>query len=432
MTQRHTPWKHYTKKTVALLLSFCLLISSLVIPAVAEDAATYINGDVTRTVDTAKYIVLDLSRGSITISTNTYSGYQATVTDGVLTWESRSNASWTAGAKFYILQAPNKKSVSVNGTVLTLLSEDIRNDLFIDQNDVLQAYNDWTSAAAACTTPRTATTNYIDVSGGNGSYDITIDDIWSTNQYADGTSGNGQYTGGGLRVSISSSQTSKKVTLNLCGDNKLANLYYACEGDYANAGLTVQNASAVTSTYGFTPSVAADDPRVGSLVVIGNPESSTKVAGASYYTQSARNNWNSVIGSVDTGSGNSYNLDFTSGVVYAGAHHNENCTAIGGGGNGMGEVSISGTAIVTAVASTTGTAIGGGIAHTSTGGLGIIKISGGKVYAYNYGITSYERITTGNFGSYGNKKYTKEEIPFVYGTAIGGGARCSALVIPVQ
>lgn len=72
------------------------------------------------------------------------------------------------------------------------------------------------------------------------------------------------------------------------------------------------------------------------------------------------NFWNSAIGNnTDDSTGEKvYNLHINSGTIFAGTTKTEDATAIGGGGNGFGQVFISG-GTVTAVATTAGTAIGG-------------------------------------------------------------------------
>ena len=404
--------KQRMKKTVALLLSFCLFITSLVIPATAEDNTqpqkVYINDEVTRVVDLTQYIVLDLAQGNITINASTYSGYQASIADGKVTWTQKTSVTWTAGQKFYIIQSTCKKSIEVEGNSLKLTSVDINEQLFttVDMtNDTpaKNAMNDWQTAADRA--GRTATKNHISLPGGNAEYNITIDDIWSTAQYChDGKSGTS--VAGGLCVQVNS-YTNMKVSLYLAGDNRLANLYYNSQSDNASY-LTVND-----SSYEGT----------GLLVVIGDPTdtktSSLNTAdGANYYTQAASNNWNSVIGSKNNSTKHAFNLNFDGGIIYAGAHENENCSAIGGGGNGQTKIRISGeNTVVTAVAHTTGTAIGAGIAHTGQGVPATINIEGGTVNAYNFGLWSYKRVTTRNFGG----SYTKDDIPYAAGTAIGGG-----------
>ena len=95
------------------------------------------------------------------------------------------------------------------------------------------------------------------------------------------------------------------------------------------------------------------------------------------------NYWNSALGASDSTAEDARGIVINGGTIFAGTTYQDNCTAIGAGGNAYGEVTING-GTVTAVASTTGTAIGGGIGYTSQGGNAIVKITGGTVYAYNY------------------------------------------------
>lgn len=123
-------------------------------------------------------------------------------------------------------------------------------------------------------------------------------------------------------------------------------------------------------------------------------------------------------------------IEFNSGIVFAGTTVAENCSAIGGGGNGFGEVTING-GIVTAVAATTGTALGGGIGYSSHGGEGRVNINGGTVYAYNLdnkrGIPSSAIGGAGSSESVGTWGTVNITGGYVYaysalGTAIGGGS----------
>lgn len=69
-------------------------------------------------------------------------------------------------------------------------------------------------------------------------------------------------------------------------------------------------------------------------------------------------------------------------------------TAIGGGGNGDAEISITGGDI-TAITSSTGAAIGGGIGWINRGGNAEVNISGGNVYAENIGYYTRSGIEYG-------------------------------------
>ena len=144
------------------------------------------------------------------------------------------------------------------------------------------------------------------------------------------------------------------------------------------------------------------------------------------------NYWCSAIGNND-GADRTYGIIIKSGVIFAGTTAAENCTAIGGGGNGFGEVTIEG-GVVTAVATTTGTAIGGGIGYNSAGGQGKVTIKGGNVYAYNHAnrwiIPSSAIGGAGSRYAKGSKGTVIIEKGNVYaesalGTAIGGGSSWS-------
>lgn len=132
---------------------------------------------------------------------------------------------------------------------------------------------------------------------------------------------------------------------------------------------------------------------------------------------SMSNHWASVIGGSDGSYGQARGLVFNGGTIYAGAGEYENCGAIGGGGNDHATVTIAG-GIVTAVANTTGAGIGGGIGHRSSGGTANITISGGMVYAYNFGVKAKEWVT-----EYGGANETqKANAAHISGAAIGGGS----------
>lgn len=435
MTQRHTPWKHYTKKTVALLLSFCLLISSLVIPAVAEDSTTvYTTGEVTRLIDPTQYIVLDLDQGNITINAAKYTGYLASIENGEVKWTLKTDAPWKPGEKFYMIQSSTKKSISIENGKLKLVSVDINEELFVNQSDVNQAISDWQTAAnnaergTVANGNRTGTLHYIEVaSGGSGTYEIYLDDIWSANQYSLGDN-TGQNKGGGVRIYNAAS--TMNINLRLVGDNRLASFFYddntnntgslVANVDNANfKGLNFYDGGELIKSYKGGAEVSV----VGSLVTVGNPEAITSARGAGNYlwggtNAAGRNNWQAVMGCGDD-ENDVYDFVFRSGVIYVAANENENVTAIGGGGNGHTSVTVKGGK-VTAVAHGTGTAIGGGIAHTGTGGAGTVFVTGGAVYAYNYGLLAYDRVKAGTFDNIANIDYTRKDSPFVPGTAIGG------------
>lgn len=164
------------------------------------------------------------------------------------------------------------------------------------------------------------------------------------------------------------------------------------------------------------------DSEVGTMTVVGEfgEVENCGLSGATISGDKIKhpsNHWDSAIGADDS-AGDSENLRFASGIVYAGTAPEDNCTAIGAGGNGYGTVYVTGGTVY-AIASSTGTAIGGGIGHQSHGGGCSVNISGGSVYAYNFGqeyAVTHPMLVNNTY-----------KVPgFVPGTAIGGGSSISS------
>ncbi len=246
-------------------------------------------------------------------------------------------------------------------------------DFITNNTDVYEVSNNWKNAAEA--SGREATQNYIKFAAeSNYTVDMTIDNIWSTkhdNSVARTEGGIGAHLG---------SNTNTSIMINLKGDNRLGCVHY-----HSNS-----NSNRIIFSDGETGKTTS-----GSLTV------------ADFPNQWGYNHWNAVIGGNDIdGQGNSKGIVIESGVIYAGATWEDNCTAIGGGGNEDGSVTING-GIVTAVAATTGTAIGGGIGWGGQGGNADVTINYGTVYAYNMGIGS---------------KSTDQYEHYVPAVAIGGGS----------
>lgn len=218
---------------------------------------------------------------------------------------------------------------------------------------------------------RTHTTNFIKVTGTDAIYDLTIDNIYSVIQQPVLS------TGGAFRVRSVGGisyipEGSTELNITFLGDNRMGCLHIH---NTPTDKITLQGTGSLTVC-------DADFRTVGEVGAYSNDVGST--------TGYISNFWNSAIGNnTDDKSTtkpyneNVYKLYFNGGVVYAGTTKAEDCTAIGGGGNGFGQVFITG-GTVTAVSTTAGTAIGGGMGHTSAGGAGEVNISGGNVYAYNF------------------------------------------------
>lgn len=255
---------------------------------------------------------------------------------------------------------------------------------------------------------REATKHRIHVTGNVGNCLMVIDNIYSSYHHI----AVGRNKGG---IAFLPGENSS-LTINIVGDNRVGCVHYS-NTDPANnntlifdgqGSLTVASADFYTDTHNGT-----DYPGV------------EEMNDTTYFA----NHWCSAIGNNDSAD-KCYGIIIKGGVIFAGTTKAENCTAIGGGGNGYGEVTIKG-GTVTAVATTTGTAIGGGIGYNSKGGEGKVTIEGGNVYAYNYGnrwgIPSSaiggagSRKSAGNTGTVtikGGNIYALSEL----GTAIGGGS----------
>lgn len=204
--------------------------------------------------------------------------------------------------------------------------------------------------------------------------DVTIDNIWTYYQ----TYGNNRNTGGITAHLKGSNDT--KIYIRLKGDNRLGNVHY---GAYENSR---------------------------NQIIFLNGEAETQMSGsitvADFPEDLGKNHWASAIGGDDADCDRSDGIVIDSGVIYAGTTAADNCTALGGGGNEYGRVTIN-DGTVTAVAATTGTAIGGGIGWGGAGGNTDVTINKGEVYAYNFGI---DNSSSDKFEHY---------VPAV---AIGGGS----------
>lgn len=278
-------------------------------------------------------------------------------------------------------------------------------------------HNKWSSAATA--KGREGTANWIKL-GKTGTYNIIIDNLWSLKNDASTSR-----TTGGIAFSP---RAGGKAIIQLKGDNRFGNIHY----DYGG-GTT-------TDEYGYVN---------GTGIVFEDGETSGLPGTMTVVSYTGKNNhYNSVIGGCDSTYESSCGIIINSGVIYAGArvdraytggHQVDNCSAIGGGGNGTGVVTIAG-GTVTAVVHSTGAAIGGGIGESQAGGKGYVTIKGDAVVrAYNFGYTTYSggkaypvpaaaiggassRDRAGNTGNVtiiGNADvYAKS----VGGAAIGGGS----------
>lgn len=395
-----------------------------------------------------KYIYMDLAAGPVTVTGKSYTGY-VFVNGEVKTIA----GTISEGQEYYVYQScvtelnnTDDTDVAVNGKrnykvgwsgydaekqqgsgTFTLPSypavefDDRLWSDFITNNDnveeVIEAWddakgangNDGASAAKAVRMAgRESTKNKISVTGSVGVCHMIIDNIYCSDQ------NKGQNRTYGSITFKPTWNSNSELVLNLVGDNRLGCLHY----DNTNGG------------YG------SDDDRIANtnrLIIAG--EGSLTVADADFYEANGgyySNHYDSAIGNSDSRNA-TYGIVINSGTVFAGTTKAENSSAIGAGGNGYGEVVING-GVVTAVASTTGTAIGGGIGFSDTGGVGYVEINGGNVYAYNHTNVSTDPIipssaiggagSRAKAGSKGTVIITGGNVyaQSALGTAIGGGS----------
>lgn len=379
------------------------------------------------------YIYFDLTAGPVTITATTYSGKIFKTTSGTTTTQTISGTHSTSN-KYYVYQSnsSNKaKTGLVNGTyVLPSYSRVKYNNQawgdFITNHpskstagadSVDEVISAWGSVAknattassgAAVTAGRTPTANYISITG-DSTFDLSIDNLWSS--YQPGTSSNWG------AISFVPASKNSTLTLRIKGDNRFGNIHCATHDGRNGVYTDMDHTSKMIVT-----------------TVSGNDDATLTCANVQVDTNT--NSTSSAIGGTDTHD-HAVKMYFEQGTVYAGSAYLDFCTAIGGGGNGDGRVTISGGR-VTAVHSSTGSAIGGGCGTRGAGGYGEVNITGGSVYAYSYSPysevynTYLKALPTAigggssgiREGGIGIVKISGTSNVFAYsevGTAIGGG-----------
>ena len=314
--------------------------------------------------------------------------------------------------QYYVYQSAGTGGVPDHPAV-TLPDGTLWTDFIENNTSVASVITGWTEAVES--TGRTSTPHRIHVQGSDMTVRMTIDDIWSSYEHRYPM----RSTGGIGFVA----EGNAALLLDIQGDNRLGNIHYCTGLDYTNR-LEFNGTGSVT--------VAAVGGKTDSYYSSGDYWGETVVNDTTF----ASNFWCAAIGGDDftpnylSSRGHSHGIVINSGNVFAGTTKAENCTAIGAGGNDHATITING-GTVTAVASTTGTAIGGGIGFGSSGGVGNVTITGGNVYAYNHSnrwdIPSSaiggagSRNGAGNIGNVtitGGNVYAQAAM----GTAIGGGS----------
>ncbi len=340
------------------------------------------------TIGSSDYIYFDLAAGNVNIGKTTYTGYVFVGGTPTKVTDAHSETN-----KYYIYQS-NLSDKADTGYETTTDFSNKTNCRIPLYNRVKNGTQPWTEyitnnidvyavsdawAGAATNSDRTSTEHYITFDQEAGyTADVTIDNIWSIYHQAS-TSRNS----GGIGAHLDN-VTGTTISLHLKGDNRVGCVHYSSDRGSGNKLI-------------FSNGDDASNP--GSITV------------ADFPGRFAANHWNAVIGAADN-PGDSADMSdgivIDSGVIYAGATWEDNCTAIGGGGNQYGSVTIN-NGTVTAVTAGTGTAIGGGIGYSDPGGDADVTIEGGTIYAYNLGITPETDKVHGGFAN------------FVPAAAIGGG-----------
>ena len=327
-----------------------------------------------------EYIYFDLDAGDITINASSYTGYirynggqdvhkvtgTHKSTNKYYVYQSsnsnKSTTGWT-GAVGSTLKLPVYDQAYVskgNGTEKVFWSDYITNNRSV-ASVILAWDNKEGNSGAAHNVGRDSTNHKIYVSGAVGICDLYIDNIYS--RYNHASTGRSH---GSISFVPGTGVSNSKLIINSIGDNRLSSIHYnnAAKTNY----LVLQGAGSLT--------VADADFNIENDSNTG--KTNTDNPDTCFYS----NHWNAAIGNNDSAQ-EVEGIEINSGVIFAGTTKAENCSAIGGGGNGKGVIVING-GVITAVATTTGTAIGGGIGFNSAGGEGTVTINGGNIYAYNH------------------------------------------------
>lgn len=330
-------------------------------------------------------------------------------------WEYTTSGGSSSSDLQYILMDPNRQ-FNGNPDALPHASKPVTKPSggtveIVNQSsaNVATVLNNWKSRATAQGHP---SSGYRIVISCNSKYTVLIDNVWST--YQDHSPD--RMTGG---LSFFPQSNGATLDLYIKGDNRFGNIFYTSkwidistafkDKDGNTIGYTRDGGAPADPDFTTAQCVFHSATSAGSksgTLVVGNITPGLKDGPLYFGQQTTYNFYCSVIGGSDNENfQDSRGIKITGGTIFAGAEADDVCSAIGGGGNGYGLVTITGGS-VTAVTSSTGTAIGGGIGWTDYGGQASVTISGGEVYAYNHGIVR----------DYSGSKR------FVPAAAIGGGS----------
>ncbi len=400
-------------------------------------------------------IYLDLYYGDVTITDQGYSGY--VLFDGD-TQATPVSGSHNADNEYYIFQSnpetDHKGSVNKITNVLTSpgydrVMEGKWGEYITNNTNVVEVIKKWDEEAGKVKRDKTPTTmgtndnleeedpkkrqvamhHRIIIQSDASvttSFDVTIDNVWSGFQNDDLKNPDGKWfkfgsqtekiryrTSGGITFRPGVGNTTTQATFTLVGDNRFGNIHYETGSGAGGAQSSLDVDSRIEKGQLIFDSKKVDG--IDATLTVANLEGDT-----------GDNHFCSAIGGANSPN-YSPGLKFDGGIIYAGTTERDNCTAIGGGGCGFGGVTIT-DGIITAVAATNGTAIGGGIGDGGNGGAGDIYISGGIVYAYNNGLAI---IGTRNSGA--TEGAAAQRIAVVMpAVAIGSGSSRRDMTVPAK
>ena len=294
-------------------------------------------------------VYFDIAAGNITINASTFTGYQYDRNGSIIPI----SGTHEAANQYIVYQStPDLRtsrtdfSTSWIPTYTRIEANDMSWAEFIKNNSEFEAVvNTW--AERAVNQGRAVTGNKISVTG-NSTFNVKLVNVWINN------------SAGSLFWDSQNYTSTAKMNLSYEGDNRLTNIRY----------------------HTSTSDRQSDSGSANQLNLVGNDDATLTVGSPTYIpgTKGA-NYWNAVIGGTDGRSGVE-GVHVISGNLWVGSSPEDDCTGIGGGGNGIGRIYIEG-GTNTITVSTTGCALGGGIAYSAKGGDGQVYITGGETYAYN-------------------------------------------------
>ena len=289
-------------------------------------------------------VYLSLKQGNVTVASGKLTAYKYNTSTS--TWAQVTNETINYSNTYEIgMWASGQDPTSVIPTAVTTVNGGTVNIVNVSDS-LLSAKTNWDTRASSVRNEYKSA-NAIDIAVPNGkTLNIVLNNCWTT-----ATTGF-QFRPGGAT-------NSTQLLIGLKGDNRFTNFHVVSSLAVSDNGY---NGAAQTKDLSVTQfSDVGSGTNKGTLVV------------------NSGSNYASALGAADDHRSN--HLVFKSGTYFAGS--TTNSTAIGGGGNNPGVITIDGGTI-TAVNTSSGATIGGGMGGGNRGGDGYVTINGGEVYAYNH------------------------------------------------